>query len=312
MERILITGGCGFIGANLIAYLAKRGTSALRVFDNESLGTREHIAEFDVEFVHGDVCDTEALRTVLDSVDAVVHLAADTRVMDSIENPTHNFRSNVIGTFKLLTCMREAGVTRLVNASTGGAILGEAVPPIHEGMVPIPPSPYGASKLAAEGYCSAFTKAYGFVAASLRFSNVYGPRSYHKGSVVAHFFKRILAGQELIVYGDGNQTRDYVFIEDLCAGIQRAIELCKSGIYQLGTGQPTTINELIELIRQTVGSTYPIRIRYTEFRPGEIRHTWCDINKARVDLGYDPSMPLEEGFKRTWDWFRDTYRTYQG
>jgi UDP-glucose 4-epimerase len=307
MERILITGGCGFIGSNLVAYLARYGRPKVRIFDNESLGTREHIAEFDFQFVHGDVCDAEALGAALKGVDAVVHLAADTRVIDSIENPEQNFYSNVVGTFNLLKCMRQGGVKHLINASTGGAILGAAVPPVNEEMVPNPLSPYGASKLAAEGYCSAFAGAYGFSAISLRFSNVYGPRSYHKGSVVAHFFKQILSGQDLVVYGDGTQIRDYVFVEDLCAGIKQALESEKSGVYQLGTGRPTSIKELIQLIKKTVGDTHQFRVRYTDFRPGEIRETWCDISKASRELNYEPTIGLGEGLKRTWEWFRSIY-----
>ena len=170
---------------------------------------------------------------------------------------------------------------------------------------PAPLAPYGASKLAVEGYCSAFAGAYGFSAMSLRFSNVYGPRSYNKGSVVAHFFKRILAGEDLVVYGDGSQTRDYVFVEDLCEGILRAMKSEGSGVFQLGTGKPTNINELLELIKGVVGSGFPFAVRYEDFRPGELRHTWCDITKARRALGYDPKTPVHDGLARTWGWFRE-------
>ena len=163
------------------------------------------------------------MRHALRRVDAVVHLAADTRVIDSIADPTRNFDVNVAGTFGLLNLMREVGVPRLVNASTGGAILGEAPPPVHEEMAPRPASPYGAAKASAEAYCSAFAASYGLDAVSLRFSNVYGPLSFHKGSVVAAFMRRILDDQPLVVYGDGSQTRDYVFVEDLCDGIVVAL-----------------------------------------------------------------------------------------
>ena len=193
LHRILITGGCGFVGSNLVEAL-QGGPNApeIRVFDNESLGKRDRRHEgLDVEFVSGDLRDAEAIRLAISGVDAVIHLAADTRVVDSVANPTHNFDVNVVGSFNLLMAMREAGVTRIINASTGGAIIGNAEPPVREEMVPSPLSPYGASKLAVEGYCSTFAHAYGFQATSLRFSNVYGPRSYHKGSVVATFFKKI-------------------------------------------------------------------------------------------------------------------------
>ena len=193
--RLLITGGCGFVGANLIAYLNRTTSHDIPVLDNESLGKRQHIAGMRAEFIHGDIRDRDCLDAALKGVDAVVHLAADTRVIDSIDDPSHNFDVNVAGSFCLLQAMRAAGVRHLVNASTGGAILGEATPPVNEEMVPRPLSPYGAAKLAVEGYCSAFAASYGLKPVSLRFSNVYGPRSFHKGSVVAAFMKRILAGR---------------------------------------------------------------------------------------------------------------------
>jgi UDP-glucose 4-epimerase len=303
--RVLITGGCGFIGSNLIELLRRNENCEIRVLDNESSGSKSDIAAFGVDFVGGDVNDATAVAKAVKGVDLVVHLAADTRVIDSIAAPEPNFRTNVSGTFNLLCRMREAGITRIVNASTGGAILGEVEPPVHEEMAAAPLSPYGASKLAAEGYCSAFTGAYGFLATSLRFSNVYGPRSYHKGSVVAHFFKRILEGKDLSVYGDGTQTRDYVFVEDLCEGILLAMKSGTGGVFQLGTGVPTTINELISLIRENLGSEFPVTVRYEAFRPGELRNTWCDIRKARSALGYDPKTPVALGLLRTWGWFRE-------
>jgi len=305
--RLLITGGCGFIGVNLTAFLLAQG-HGVRILDNEVLGKRGNLAEFDgVEFIHGDIRDEKALDVALDQVDCVVHLAADTRVMDSIAAPAFNFDVNVAGTFALLLAMRRHGVTRMINASTGGAILGEAQPPVHEDMLPRPASPYGASKLAVEGYLSAFSQSYGFKAASLRFSNVYGPRSWHKGSVVAHFLKEILKGKPLTVYGDGSQIRDYVHVEDICRGIMLAIEKEVSGVFQLGTGIPVTINELLDLIRGTVGQGFAVDVRYEDFRPGEIRNTWCDIARASSVLGYSPSISLKEGLAGTWRWFTENW-----
>lgn len=300
--RVLITGGCGFVGANLIAHLNAAGGYGVRVLDNESLGRREHIAGLDAEFVHGDIRDARALAAALDGMEAVIHLAADTRVIESIENPEVNFDVNVVGTFRLMQAMRKAGITRLVNASTGGAILGEAPPPVHEEMVPKPLSPYGASKLAVEGYCSAFGASYGFKPVSLRFSNVYGPRSFHKGSVVAAFMKRILADKPLVVYGDGEQTRDYVFVSDLCQGIVAGLHTDEPGVYQLGTGRPMSINGLIAAICEAVAPRR-FEVVHEPARAGEVLHTWCDISRARAGLGYDPSTPLAEGLAATWAWF---------
>jgi UDP-glucose 4-epimerase len=301
MKRILITGGCGFIGSNLVAHLLESGGYAVSVLDNEVLGKREHIESDEIDFVRGDVRDLKTVERAVAGKDVVVHLAADTRVMDSIADPRFNFENNVQGTFNVLWAMKRAGVARLVNASTGGAILGEVPPPVHEGMLPEPQSPYGASKLAAEGYCSAFSGSYGMRTLSLRFSNVYGPRSFHKGSVVAAFCKRILEEKPLIVYGDGSQVRDYVFTGDLCAGIRAAIESDYNGVLQLGTGVGTDLNLLIEILKKTVGR--PVEVEYQDFRAGELRKTFCDISRARKVIGYDPRTTLEDGIRRTWEWF---------
>jgi len=300
--RVLITGGCGFVGANLIAQLNRAGGYAIRVFDNESLGKRQHIAGLEAEFVHGDIRDRPALDKALAGMDAVIHLAADTRVMDSIAAPAFNFDVNVVGSFRLLEAMRAAGITRLVNASTGGAILGETLPPVHEEMVPRPLSPYGAAKLAVEGYCSAFGASYGMKPVSLRFSNVYGPRSFHKGSVVAAFMKRILAGKPVIVYGDGEQTRDYVFVTDLCQGIVAGLTSAAPGVYQLGSGGPLSINGLIAAIAEVV-APHRMEVRFEPSRAGEVMQTWCDIAKARGELGYAPATTLGDGLAQTWAWF---------
>jgi UDP-glucose 4-epimerase len=299
--KALITGGCGFVGVNLAGVLLANGHS-IRVLDNLVLGKREFLGDLDVEFIEGDLRSKDDVAGAVDGMDVVIHLAADTRVIPSIENPVFNFENNVIGTFNLIEAMRQAKVTRLVNASTGGAILGEVDPPVHEGMVPQPISPYGASKLMAEGYLSAYSACYGLKAASLRFSNVYGPRSFHKGSVVAHFIKQIMGGQELVVYGDGSQARDYIFVEDLCQGIEACFEQGATGVYQLGTGVATSLNTLIATLRDVVpGGDF--KVRYEGFRAGEIKHTYGDVSKARNELGFTASTNLRDGLQRTWDWF---------
>jgi len=300
--RILITGGCGFIGANLVRRLAARPDLRLRVFDNESLGRRETIADVRCEFIRGDLRDREAVAAAVDGVDAVVHLAADTRVIDSISNPTHNFEVNVLGGLNLLEAMRACGVRRLINASTGGAIIGEARPPVHEEMVARPLAPYGAAKLAMEGYCTAYGGSYGIETLSLRFANVYGPGSRHKGSVIAAFLKRVIAGQPLIVYGDGGQVRDFIYIDDLCDGIVAGLFSHACGVVQLGSGRPVSVNALIEAMRAAVAPR-PIRAVYEPARAGEISATWCDITKARLLLGFAPETPLQMGLQQTWRWF---------
>ena len=300
---ILITGGAGFIGRHLADYLTGYGGYEVTVIDNESLGDRRHLDLDKVRFLHGDLRDREALREALAGQDAVVHLAADTRVMDSIEDPANNFDHNVNGTFNVLELCRELGVGRVVAASTGGAILGDVEPPVHEEMAPRPTSPYGASKLMLEGYLSAYSSSYGVSGCALRFSNIYGPRSFHKGSVVAHFFKQVLAGNPLVVYGDGSQTRDYLYAGDLVEAIRAAVESDAEGAFQLGTGRPTTLNELISVMRTVTG--LDLEVDFRDFRPGEVRDTWCQIDKARAALGFDPGTALDEGLATTWRWFQE-------
>lgn len=303
LGRVLVTGGCGFIGANLVRRVAERGIArSLRVIDDESAGSRDAIAPYDAEFIRGDFRNPDLMRRALRDVDTVVHLAAHTSVVDSVADPATDFDVNVAGTFRLLMLMREAGAPRLVNASTGGAILGEAPPPVHEAMAPQPASPYGAAKACGEAYCSAFAASYGLGAVSLRFSNVYGPMSLRKGSVVAAFMRRILQGAPLVVYGDGSQTRDYVFVEDLCDGIAAAAAAGVSGTFQLGSGVGTTVNRLIDRIAEATGRPRP-PVRYEPFRAGEIRHSWTDVAKAREGLGWTPGTGLPEGLARTWSWF---------
>ena len=307
MRRVLITGGAGFIGSNLVAHLAAAGSYEIVVLDDESLGSLERLREHGVRAIKADILDDAALDRALEGVEIVVHLAADTRVVESIENPEKNFHVNVLGTFRLLQKARAAGVERFVNASTGGAILGEVTPPIDETMAANPASPYGASKLAAEGYCSAFHQAYGLSTISLRFSNIYGLRSWHKGSVVAGFFKRILNNEELVIFGDGSQVRDYLFAGDLVMGIERAMQSTVAGPVQLASGCPTSLTELVDLMLGIVGSDYDIRIRHEPFRAGEVRATWCDISRARDVLNFEPRTSLEDGLRRTWNWFQSAY-----
>lgn len=300
--NLLITGGAGFIGTNLIHRLRERGfVGDIRVLDNESTGNRQNLDDLDVDFRIGDVRDRASIRQVLPGIEQVIHLAAGTTVIGSIADPERNYQHNVRGTLNVLEAMREAGISRIINASTGGAIIGNAVPPVHENLPPSPLSPYGASKLAAEGYCSAYAASYGFRAISLRFSNVYGPHCAHKGSVVAAFMKAIRSGTPPAIYGDGTQTRDYIFARDLADGIICALDYPGSDVFQLGSGVPIPLTELVRILEQISGAE--IVPSFEDFRQGEIRHTFCDVSKARAELKFTATTSLEDGCAATWEWF---------
>lgn len=301
----LVTGGAGFIGTNLIRCLS--GSHArIRVLDNLSAGRREDLDDLDLEFIEGDIQDTEVVDRAVRGASKVIHLAANTSVVDSVTNPELNMEVNVRGTFNLLRASVKHGIERFIFASTGGAIVGDVTPPVHEDMPPSPISPYGASKLAAEGYCSAFWGAYGLRTVSLRFSNVYGPFSYHKGSVVAKFFRQIQLGKSLTVYGDGEQTRDFIFVGDLCRGIAGALEAAVpfGKPIQLGSGQERSVNDLIALLRQVVGEdTFPA-VTFAPARPGEVLRNFVSIARAQQYLDFQPSTVLGAGLQETWEWFK--------
>jgi len=302
MKSYLVTGGCGFIGVNLVSRLAGLG-ARVRILDNLSLGKREDVAPLGSDLRVGDIRDMAALQDACQGMDVVVHLAAHTRVVESISHPELNFEINAIGTMNVLRACRDAGVRKVIFASTGGAILGEQVPPVHEGMVPRPVSPYGASKLVGEAYCSAFCGSFGLNTVALRFSNVYGPFSYHKGSVVAQFFRNLMREEPLVIYGDGQQTRDFLYVDDLVDAVLLADEAETPGeVFQIASGRETSLKDLLAAMKRVLPSV-KFDVRYEPARAGEILRNYASIEKARRLLGYNPSKKLDDGLGDTWSWF---------
>ena len=302
MKTILVTGGAGFIGSTLVPMLVERGYG-VRVLDNLSVGSTAVLADWPVDFVVGDIRDQAAVARAVDGVDGIVHLAAHTNVIDSQSKPREDMEVNVGGTLNMLLAARDHGVGRFVMASSNAPV-GECTPPIDESKPARPLSPYGASKLAGEGYCSAFYGSYGLGTVVLRFANVYGPKSVHKGSVVAKFIREVMAGKALTIYGDGAQTRDFIYSEDLCRAIIAGLESDRGGeTYQVATGIETSVSELVQLL-QTAMPDYTIKIVHEGQRAGEIIKNYSSIEKARRELGWAPEMPLEEGLARTVTWFQ--------
>jgi len=323
----LITGGCGFIGTTLIRRLIGEGGHKIRVVDNLSVGAREDLAgvcqfvelkdtdsiawaagegRADVQLVVADILDADTALAVAGDVEVIVHLAANTGVGPSVDNPRQDCVTNVIGTLNYLEAARLNGVKRFVFASSG-APAGEIEPPIHEEVVPHPVSPYGASKLAGEGYCSAYFRTFGIETVALRFGNVYGPGSGHKNSVVAKFIKRALNNEVLEIYGSGGQTRDFIFNEDLVNAILLAASKGDVGgeIFQIATGSETTVNEMVDLLSDLLRSKgKDVRTVSTAPRVGDVLRNYSDTTKAKDVLGWSINVNLVEGLGQTLDWFR--------
>jgi UDP-glucose 4-epimerase len=306
IRSVLITGGCGFIGANLVRFLRERSSWSLRVVDDLRTGTADYISDGLAEVRIGDVADPEVLEPALDGVDAVVHLASQTGVAPSVEDPVADFEGNTRTTFRVLDVCRRRGVGRLVFASSGAAV-GEVEGVMDEDVVPRPLSPYGASKLAGEAYCRAFSASFGMRCVALRFSNVYGPFSAHKRNAVPNFIKRSLTGEPIEIYGDGTQTRDFIFAEDLCEAIRLAMVADGIGgeVFQVATGVETSVRALAEVTQDVVGG--PGEIRLEPKRPGEVYRTRVDISKIRRVLGFEPAVELEDGLARTAAWYREEW-----
>jgi UDP-glucose 4-epimerase len=301
--RTLVTGGCGFIGANLVPMLLERGTD-VRVLDNFAIGGAERLDGHEVEMLEGDVRDAQAIARAAEGADAVIHLAAAGNVADSVSDPMANFEVNARGTLNTLQAAVHAGVRRFVFASTGGALIGDAPPPVDERSVPRPISPYGASKLAGEGYCHAFRGSYGLSTIALRFANVYGPRSELKKGAVTTFIKRALADEPITIYGDGNATRDFIFVDDLCTGIAAALQATEvEGVVHLASERETTIAELARLVLEATGAEVPIE--HLPRRRGEIERNFAIARLAAEVLGFRAAVGLEDGLEATVGWFRN-------
>jgi len=321
MHKYLITGGCGFLGCALIKELLSQGDS-VRVIDNLSTGSRGDLASvsnFDelsvnniidapngLELVVGDILDDGLAMIITKGCDVIVHFAANTGVGPSVEDPRSDCMTNVLGTFNYLEAARINGVPRFVFASSG-APAGEVEPPIHEELPPHPVSPYGASKLAGEGYCSAYYRTFGVDTVMLRFGNVYGPGSLHKNSVVAKFIRQAIVGETLEIYGNGNQTRDFIYIDDLINAVLLAVITPDIGgeTFQIATSKETTVGEMTEALMDILKSfgVYSIKLENTENRLGDVERNYSDTTKARTRLGWKPTVSLTEGLLKTVQYF---------
>lgn len=308
LSKFVITGAAGFIGSNLARAIAGRGHAVVGI-DNLLTGKRENLAGIggDFAFVEGDVRDPEALRRAFEGADYVLHHAALASVPWSVAEPALAHDHNVTGTLNALVAARDAGARRFVLASTSALYGDEAIVPSREDHPLRPASPYAATKLMGETYAALFHRAYGLPTVMLRYFNVFGPRQDPKSAYAAAipiFARKALAGEAPVIYGDGEQTRDFVYVDDVVAANLAA---CAAGpdvggeAFNIGGGASVTINELCREIVALVGAA--VEPVHAPERPGEVRHSRADIGKARRVLGFAPAIDVAAGLKKVIDWY---------
>ncbi len=304
----LVTGGAGFIGSHIAEALVKRG-ERVRVLDNLITGKRENLAHLrgKLEFIEGDIRNYEQTRQAVAGVHVVFHEAAIPSVPRSVADPLLNHDCNVNGTFNVLLAARDAGVKRVVYAASSSAYGETEVLPKQEAMAPTPLSPYAAAKLFGEYYCQVFTQVYGLETACLRYFNVFGPRqdpSSPYSGVISKFVTALLNGQTPVIFGDGEQSRDFTYIDNVVDANLRAAEAPRAAgqVMNLGIGERITLNALLSELQKVLGTH--LTPHYEPMRAGDVRHSLADITQAKTLLGYEPLIGLAEGLRRTVEWYR--------
>jgi UDP-glucose 4-epimerase len=304
LMRSLVTGGAGFIGSNLVDALLERGDE-VTVIDDLSTGRDENLSaavDAGARLVEGDVRDPEGMREIVEDVrpERIFHLAAQIDVRKSAAQPALDAQVNVVGTINMLEAARAGGVARFVNTSTGGAIYGEGqIIPAPEDHPAAPEAPYGMSKQAAEGYCELFRRLYGLSTVSLRLGNVYGPRQDPLGEagVVAIFCGKLLEGGRATVFGNGLQTRDYIYVGDVVSAQLAAAESQAGGPFNIGHGVETTVLDVVEALGKL--DDRGLEYDHAPERPGEVHRIAVDPSRARKELGWEPRVGLDQGLERT-------------
>tara|TARA_B110000259_G_C13987807_1_gene391205 strand:+ start:266 stop:1204 length:939 start_codon:yes stop_codon:yes gene_type:complete len=304
-KTIIVTGGLGFIGSNLIKKLEI--IYRIIIIDNKSSNKKEYYKlSKNILIYNKDIKNKIKLDNKVNKIFALIHLAASGSVIDSIKYPSLNFINNAYGTFQILELCKKLKIKKIIFASTGGAIMGRQIPPIHEKKIPRPISPYGASKLAGEAYCSAYSATYNMSITVLRFSNIIGPYSWHKKGIITKFFKAILKNKPVVVYGNGKSSRDYLFVDDLCWGITKVLKnkTNKFDIFHLASGKETSINLLLKKIK-IITKIAKIKVINKNARKGEVDRNFSSNNKAKKYLNFKPKHSLDKGLLRTWNWFKE-------
>jgi nucleoside-diphosphate-sugar epimerase len=316
--KYLITGGAGFIGSNIAHELVKQGEE-VRIIDNFSTGNKANIADVDdkIELIDGDIRDFWTVQEAVAGIDYVLHQAALPSVPRSISNPLTSNSVNIDGTLNLLEASKSSGVRRFVMASSSSVYGDTPQLPKREIMPTDPLSPYAVTKLANEKYCKVFYELYGLETVSLRYFNIFGPRQDPKSeyaAVIPKFITALLSGRQPVVYGDGEQSRDFTFISNAVDAnlLATTSAIAPGRYYNIACGAQYTLNKMLDMLREIIGTD--IKAKYTPPHPGDIKHSFADISLARKELGFNPNVDFKAGLQMTVEWFakRKTSQTPSG
>ena len=309
--RYLVTGGAGFIGSNIVDELLRRGHSVV-VLDDLSTGSEDNLAgvRSGIDLRVGSIVDLATVQSACVGVDYVIHLAARTSVPKSVKDPLETNRVNIDGTLNVLVAARDAKVRRFVYAASSSAYGETPTLPKTESMQPEPISPYGVTKFVGELYAQVFGRVYGLENASVRYFNVFGPRqdpSSQYSGVLSRFMLAVLKDEPLVIYGDGEQSRDFTYVDNVVDETLLACEAAGASgkVFNGGTGARITLNEVVKLLEKVTGEK--IQTKHDPPRAGDIRDSQADVSLARKILGYEPRVLFEEGLKRTWEWYKGAY-----
>jgi nucleoside-diphosphate-sugar epimerase len=305
----LVTGGAGFIGSHIASALVSAG-ARLRIIDDLSTGYRENLEEIDgeIDFVQGSLADEKSLRKALEDVELVFHEAAIPSVPRSVENPRQTHIASVESTLSLLLASREKRVRRVVYAASSSAYGDQPTLPKVENMLPEPLSPYAVAKLVGEHYCQVFTRVYGLETVSLRYFNVFGPRqdpSSQYSSVISRFISALLGGERPVIYGDGEQSRDFTYIDNVVDANLKAAETVKGigEVINIANGERISLNQLLAELKSLTGKS-DVVASYEDARAGDVKHSLADISRARNLLGFEPRVGLRTGLQLTIEWWK--------